>query len=92
MVGLTGRQVAGAFAALGLAIGIFWPVPNPHAEANGGGMACPLGYGGEKPAATTKTTARDPHAAWFRRYGGGLNATVYTNASFWTGDARIPWV
>ena len=92
MVGLTGRQVAGAFAALGLAIGIFWPVPNPHAEANGSGTACPLGYGGEKPAATTKTTARDPHAAWFRRYGGGLNARVYTNASFWTGDAGVPWV
>ena len=36
--------------------------------------------------------AKNPSSAWFRRYGGGLNARVYTNASFWTGDASIPWV
>ena len=91
--GLTGRQVAGAFAALGLAIGIFWPVPSPHGEANGSGMTCPLGYGGEKkPAANLMIEAKNPSSAWFRRYGGGLNARVYTNASFWTGDASIPWV
>ena len=90
--GLTGRQVAGAFAALGLAIGIFWPIPSPHGEANGSGMTCPLGYGGEKPAANLMNEAKNPSSAWFRRYGGGLNARVYTNASFWTGDASIPWV
>jgi|AntAceMinimDraft_5_1070358.scaffolds.fasta_scaffold19536_3 hypothetical protein len=46
---LTGRQLAGACAALGLALGVFWPSwPSPHLPGPGIGIngGCPFGYGG----------------------------------------------
>lgn len=96
---LTGRQLAGAFAALGLALGIFWPTSPPHggdrssdaSSTYGYSGGCPLGYGA---APNDKDDASGAH---HRGHGEPTSTSltagvrIFTNASIWTGDATVPW-
>ena len=108
-MGLTGRQVAGALAALGLALGIFWPSSSSHStralSEPGHGSSptvddrwsmggCPLGYGtSDDPPRANGPDASTAHSRGrvSKRRSFTAGARVFTNASFWTGDATVPW-
>lgn len=97
---LTGRQLAGALASLGLAVGILWPTrPRAGEQASGTaassvhGAGCPFGYGGTRDNGDGGGGG-DGHALHGPPSSSPSAATgtrIFTNASFWTGDATVPW-
>ena len=106
-MGLTGRQLAGALASLGLALGIFWPTTTTHndngargreqesntALHNFGGGGCPLGFGSNDNNGGDGDGGGDGGGAFHHRKptSTSIGMRIFTNASFWTGDATVPW-